>query len=133
MGGSILIVDDSASLRQVLRMALEEAGYQVREAADGQDALARLAEAPADVVVSDLHMPRLDGLGLLRALAGEGSRPRIPVVMLTTSSERPELREACMELGASAWVLKLFPFDSRELRAVLAALLHPSEQAGRFA
>ena len=75
----------------------------------------------------------LDGLGLLRALAGEGSRPRIPVVMLTTSSERPELREACMELGASAWVLKLFPFDSRELRAAIAALLHPSEQAGRFA
>jgi len=133
MGGSILIVDDSASLRQVLRMALEEAGYQVREASDGQEALACLAEAPADVVVSDLYMPRLDGMGLLRALAGEDGRPRIPVVMLTTSSERPELREACMALGASAWVLKLFPFDSRELQAVLAGLLHVSDQAGRFA
>ena len=86
MAKVILTVDDSASVRQVVRYTLAEAGYSVIEAIDGQDALAKL-QVPVNLVITDLNMPNLDGIGLIRRVRANPVYKGVPILMLTTESQ----------------------------------------------
>src|ERR1700728_324033 len=86
MSKTILTVDDSASVRQMVKFTLTGAGYAVIEAVDGRDALQKLAE-PVHLVITDLNMPNLDGMGLIRSVRANPSCKGIPIIMLTTESQ----------------------------------------------
>jgi DNA-binding response OmpR family regulator len=114
----ILLIDDDASLLDVLALAFEEAGYDVRTAADGRAGLAASRARDVDVVITDVNMPLLDGFQLCRALRAE--RRHLPILLLT--SRDSEIDEALgLELGADDYVAK--PFRTRVLLARVAALL----------
>src|SRR5262245_44193991 len=97
--GSVLVVDDEDQLRRLASAQLRRAGYEVTLAADGQEALARLAEATPDLVVSDVMMPVLDGLGLLQELRAQSATRGIPVILLTAKGTVDD-RVAGLDLGA---------------------------------
>ena len=109
MNKTILVVDDSSSLRALVKMALVRAGYAVLEAADGQQALAQLEKAPkVNLVVSDVNMPVMDGITFLGELKKHARLKFTPVIMLTTEDESTKMQQA-KAAGALAWLLK--PFD----------------------
>lgn len=112
----VMTVDDSATVRQVLKMVLTEAGYHVVEAHDGQDALEKLSMHPVDMLVTDLNMPRVDGIDLIRSVRRQPGYRFMPIIMLTSESQ-PELKQAGKAAGASGWVTK--PFRSEQLLAVV--------------
>lgn len=116
----ILIVDDSASVRQVQAFVLSQAGYQVVEAVDGQDALAHLAADRFHLVLTDLHMPRLDGVGLIQAIRADVAHRLTPVVMITTESQETKKREG-RSAGATGWIVK--PFTPDQLLAVVRRVI----------
>ncbi len=120
MSKTILSVDDSASIRQMVAFTLESAGYKVATATDGRDALTRLKAQPADLVITDLNMPNLDGLGLIREIRALPQFKFVPIVFLTTESEEAKKREA-KAAGATGWIVK--PFQSEQLVAVVKKLL----------
>ena len=106
MGSKILIVEDSATVRQQVAWALTQAGYEVVEAVDGKDAVERLATTPdVAMVFCDVTMPRMDGIELLTHLSEKRIIPRLPIVMLTTEGH-PELLQRAKALGARAWMVK---------------------------
>jgi two-component system chemotaxis response regulator CheY len=106
MGAKIMIVDDSAIVRQQVSWALHEAGFEVVEAVDGQDAAEKIAsQRDLGLLLCDVNMPRMSGLDLLASLAGRGSAPPFPVVMLTTDGH-PELIARAKGLGAKGWMVK---------------------------
>ncbi len=119
MGKTILTVDDSASVRQMVRFTLSEAGYTVLEAVDGQDALAMLTQ-PVHLVITDLNMPRLDGIGLIRAIRANPSRKGLPILMLTTESQDTRKQEG-KAAGATGWIVK--PFTPQQILAVVKRVL----------
>ena len=119
MGKIIMTVDDSASVRQVVRFALRGAGYEVIEAVDGQDALARLGR-PLHLVITDLNMPRMDGIELIRSLRSMAAYKYVPVIMLTTESQESR-KQAGKAAGATAWVVK--PFTPQQLIGVVKKVL----------
>ncbi len=121
MSRQILIVDDSASIRQMVSFTLKGAGYDVIEAVDGKDALEKLSEAPGVcMIVTDLSMPNLDGIGLIRAVRGGNSHKFIPIVMLTTESLETKKQEG-KAAGATGWIVK--PFRPEQLVAVVKKVL----------
>ena len=120
-GQTILLVDDSASIRALMRMALEQAGYRVVEACDGQDAIDRLVDSTPDGIVCDLTMPRLDGLGFLRYLRHHPSLRRVPLMLLTTES-RQEVKDQARVQGAQAFLNK--PCRPGDLVAAVQRLVH---------
>ncbi len=121
MGRQILIVDDSASIRQVVTFTLKEAGYDVIDAVDGRDALNKLAGAPeVSMIVTDLMMPNLDGIELIRAVREGGSHKFVPIVMLTTESLETKKQEG-KAAGATGWIVK--PFRPEQLVAVVKKVL----------
>ncbi|KJU83087.1 chemotaxis protein CheY, partial [Candidatus Magnetobacterium bavaricum] len=87
MGKTIMTVDDSASIRQMVSFTLKGAGYTVVEAVDGKDALVKLGTNTVHMVITDLNMPNLDGIGLIRAVRANPAFTFIPIVMLTTESQ----------------------------------------------
>lgn len=107
---TLLIVDDSYSLRHMVRMSLGAAGYRVLEAEDGQVALDLLGREHVDLVISDVHMPRLDGLGLLRAIRSHARCKFLPVILLTTEQDG-EFKQQGRAAGARAWMTKPFAPD----------------------
>lgn len=118
----VLIVDDSASMRAVVKKTLAAAGYAVEtclEAQNGAEALAILHREPVDVVLSDLHMPEMDGLELLRTLQKEGKVP--PCFILVTTEGRKERLKEALGLGARGYVSK--PFHPEGLRKILSLLV----------
>lgn len=117
MSKTILIVDDSSSLRQVVRMALEGAGYQVLEAGDGMAALALLDGRQIHMVVCDVNMPRLDGISFVKKAKELPSYRFLPILMLTTEASE-EKKMAGKAAGAKAWMLK--PFSPSSLLAAVA-------------
>ena len=119
MAKTILTVDDSASVRQMVRFTLSEAGYTVIEAIDGQDALGKLT-SHVNLVITDLNMPRLDGLGLIRSIRANPALKGLPVVMLTTESQEDRKR-AGREAGATGWIVK--PLTAQQIVAVLKKVL----------
>ena len=122
MAKTILIVDDSASVRQVVSISLRQAGYDVVEAADGMDALSKLDGRKLHLVISDVNMPRLDGIGLLKQLKEHASYKFTPVIMLTTEAGEAKKQEGRVA-GAKAWVVK--PFQPAQLLAAVAKLILP--------
>jgi len=119
-GTTIMTVDDSPSVRQMVHFTLARAGYDVVEAKDGRDALAKLDQAPVNMVITDLTMPDLDGIGLIRALRGMPAYRFIPVVMLTTESQIEKKAEG-KAAGATGWIVK--PFNPEQLLAVVKKVL----------
>jgi len=117
---SALIIDDSPSLRAVVRTTLAGAGFAVVEARDGRDALDRLADARYDVVVCDVHMPEMDGITFVRHFRALPAHERTPVVMLTTESN-PSMRAKAVTAGASAWITK--PVHPARLIDTLAVVM----------
>ncbi|TXH47701.1 MAG: response regulator [Burkholderiaceae bacterium] len=121
MAKTVLIVDDSSSLRTVVKMALTRAGYDVLEAADGLEGLARLDEGPrVHLVVSDVNMPRLDGIGFLKQLKQHARHRFTPVIMLTTEGQDSKKEEG-RSAGAKAWIVK--PFNPPQLLDAVAKLM----------
>ncbi|HEX3212236.1 MAG TPA: response regulator, partial [Actinomycetota bacterium] len=118
---SVLVVDDTAVVRELERSILEGAGYRVRTAADGRLALAALADTPADLVVTDVEMPNCDGLELTRAIRAEPGLAGLPVVVVTSRSSEADRRLA-MEAGADAYLVK-GELDQRTLLEVVGRLL----------
>ncbi len=114
----VLIADDDAAHRRMLGAALEPAGYRCRYAADGEEAVARAAEEPPDLLFLDLRMPRLDGVAALRRILA--ARPELPVVIVTAHGDVRSAVEA-MKLGARDFIEK--PVDIEELRSVAADIL----------
>jgi two-component system chemotaxis sensor kinase CheA len=130
---SVLVVDDTAVVRELERSILEEAGYRVRTAADGRLALAALADTTADLVVTDVEMPNCDGLELTRAIRAQPALTGLPVVVVTSRSSDADRRLA-MDAGADAFLVK-GDLDRQTLLEVVGRLLglavQPAGGAGR--
>ena len=107
MAKTIMVVDDSASLRQVVGIALKGAGYDVIEGSDGRDALAKLTGQKVHLVISDVNMPNMDGISFVKALKAMPAYRFTPVIMLTTESAEGKKAEG-QAAGAKAWVVKPF-------------------------
>jgi two-component system chemotaxis response regulator CheY len=110
MAKTIMVVDDSASLRQVVGIALKGAGYEVLEGCDGEDALSKLTGQKVHLIVSDVNMPRMDGISFVSAVKQMPNYKFTPVIMLTTESQEARKREG-QAAGAKAWVVKPFKPD----------------------
>jgi two-component system chemotaxis response regulator CheY len=120
---NLLIVDDSTAIRKILLRVLNQTGLplgQVLEAGDGREALKLMEAHEISLVLSDINMPNMDGIELLRALRGSAQWREVPVVMITTEGGQAKVQEA-VELGAASYVRK--PFSADLLRDKLAALL----------
>lgn len=122
MGKTILIVDDSASLRQVVRIALSNAGYTVIEAEDGKDALKKLEATKTHLIISDVNMPVMDGIEFLKNVKAHPSFKFTPVIMLTTEGGDAK-KQLGQQAGAKAWVVK--PFKPEQLLGAVAKLIMP--------
>ena len=120
----ILIADDEANLRRVLGAQLSRDGYEVLIAEDGEQALSMIAEHHVDVVISDLRMPKLDGMQLLKRLTAE--KPELPVILITAHGTVDTAVEA-LKLGAFDYVTK--PFDRTELKNVSTRRRAPSSSS----
>jgi two-component system chemotaxis response regulator CheY len=122
MAKTIMIVDDSASLRQVVSISLRGAGYDVLEGCDGADALRKLTGQKVHLIISDVNMPNMDGISLVKAVKELPAYKFTPIVMLTTESQ-DEKKKQGQAAGAKAWVLK--PFNPPQLLAVVQKLVLP--------
>ena len=118
---SVLTVDDSASMRALLRAALTSSGFKVEQAEDGQEALEWLATNEVDVVLTDINMPRLDGFGLIEKLRETALHADRPILVLTTESS-DEKKMRAKNAGATGWIVK--PFDAAKLTAALRRVAH---------
>ncbi len=117
---NILAVDDSASMRQMVTFTLKGAGYDVVEAVDGRDALTKARSKQADVVLTDLNMPNMDGLELIRELRKLPQYKFTPMLLLTTESGGDKKTEG-KAAGATGWLVK--PFNPDQLLATLKKVL----------
>jgi len=115
----ILAVDDSASMRQMVKFTLSDAGYSVIEAVDGNDALTKLSQ-PVNLVITDLNMPNLDGIGLIRKFRANSACKGLPIIMLTTESQESRKQEG-KAAGATGWMVK--PFSIPQLLAVVRKVI----------
>ena len=120
MSKIILTADDSASVRQMVTFTLQEAGYEVMEAVDGRDAFAKASSRTPHMLITDLNMPNLDGIGLIRALRAAPACRFIPMVLLTTESQAEKKQEG-KAAGATGWIVK--PFKPEQLLAVVRKVL----------
>lgn len=123
MAKTIMIVDDSASLRQVVGIALKGAGYEVIEACDGKDALAKLnANSKVHLIISDVNMPNMDGITFVKNAKLMPNLKFTPVIMLTTEATDAKKLEG-QAAGAKAWIVK--PFQPAQMLAAVAKLVMP--------
>jgi two-component system, chemotaxis family, chemotaxis protein CheY len=120
MSSEILVVDDSVSLRQVIKIILQKAGYVVSEAGDGLEALAAAEGRPLKLIICDLNMPNMDGLTFVKNLKSKEEHKFTPVIMLTTENGE-EQKSTGMSLGVKAWLTK--PFEPRQLIAAVEKLI----------
>jgi two-component system, chemotaxis family, chemotaxis protein CheY len=116
----IMTVDDSTSMRQMVKATLQSAGYGVVEAADGQEALDYARENTVDLVISDVNMPRMDGITLVHELRTLPTYRLTPLLLLTTESSQDKKLEG-KRAGATGWIVK--PFNPAQLLATLQKLL----------
>ncbi|HZU65142.1 MAG TPA: response regulator [Novosphingobium sp.] len=120
MTASILTVDDSPSLRMAVRIALTGAGYNVVEAGDGMEGLSKAGTQRFDLIITDLNMPRMDGLTMIRELRKSPTQTGVPIVFLTTESE-DGLKAEAKAAGATGWLVK--PFNADQLVKVARKVL----------
>ncbi len=119
MSKVILTVDDSASVRQLVSFTLSEAGYEVVQAVDGEDALTKL-NIPLNLIITDLNMPRMDGIEFICSVRGRPDYRGIPILMLTTESAMGRKQEG-KAAGATGWITK--PFNPEQLLAVVKKVM----------
>lgn len=122
MAKTVMVVDDSSSVRLVVGMALKGAGYEVVEAVDGADALRKLDGRKIHLVISDVNMPNMDGLTLLKHIKSLPAYKFTPVIILTTETDAAKKQTGQLG-GAKAWVVK--PFKPEQLLAAVAKLILP--------
>jgi two-component system chemotaxis response regulator CheY len=123
MAKTILIVDDSSSLRMVVQMALTRAGYEVLQAGDGKEGLAVLEKAgKVNLIVSDVNMPNMDGITFVTQVKQHPRHKFVPVIMLTTEGQ-DEKKQAGKAAGAKAWIVK--PFNPPQLLDAVSKLILP--------
>ena len=122
MAKTIMIVDDSASMRQVVGIALKDAGYDLIEAADGKEALSKLDGTKIHLIVSDINMPNMDGISFVKEVKQNPKYKFTPIIMLTTEVNQAK-KEAAKEAGAKAWVTK--PFQPKTLLEAVSKLIAP--------
>ncbi|MEX5747020.1 response regulator [Massilia sp. UMI-21] len=120
MAKTILAVDDSSSLRQMVAFSLKAAGYNVVEAVDGQDGLDKAKQQSVDLVLTDQNMPRMDGLALIKTLRTLPTYAKTPILMLTTESS-DEMKAKGRAAGANGWLVK--PFDPQRLIEVVKKVI----------
>jgi two-component system chemotaxis response regulator CheY len=116
----ILAVDDSPSVRQMVKLTLSGAGYDIIEASDGAEGLSKAQASTLDMVVTDLNMPVMNGLGLIRALRKLPAYRGVPILFLTTESD-PEMKQQAKAAGATGWITK--PFQQDQLVAIVRKVL----------
>ncbi|MEM1064095.1 MAG: response regulator [Pseudomonadota bacterium] len=112
MSLEVLAVDDSRTMRDMLRLTLTEAGFTTHLAEDGQHGLEVLSEIMPDVIITDINMPRLDGFGFIDAVRAQDKHRALPILVLTTESSG-ELKSRARDAGATGWIVK--PFDPEKL------------------
>ena len=122
MAKNVLIVDDSASLRQVVNIALKGAGYNVIEACDGKDALSKLNGEKIHLIISDVNMPNMDGITFVKEAKKLPNYKFTPIIMLTTESQ-DEKKKKGQAAGAKAWVVK--PFQPAQMLSAVSKLIAP--------
>jgi two-component system, chemotaxis family, chemotaxis protein CheY len=122
MAKTIMIIDDSTSLRQVVQIALNGAGYEVIEACDGQDAVAKLTGQKVHLMICDVNMPNMDGITFLRTIRANPQYRFTPIIMLTTEAGE-EMKKEGQAAGARAWVVK--PFKPDQLLLAVSKLILP--------
>jgi len=120
MAKKVLVVDDSATMRQLVKMTLTRAGYEVVEAEDGAKALAKASAETFDLILSDINMPNMTGIELLRGLRGLPQYKFTPFVLVTTESQTEKKQEG-KTAGATGWIVK--PFEPEQLLAVVTKVL----------
>jgi two-component system, chemotaxis family, chemotaxis protein CheY len=126
MESDVLVVDDSAAIRKILQRVLRQTGMAINtihEAGDGQEALELLRSRRVDLVLTDINMPRMDGLELLAAIRRSSEWAAVPVVMITTEGGEAKVAEA-VRLGAAGYVRK--PFTADQIKEKLAGILEPA-------
>jgi two-component system, chemotaxis family, chemotaxis protein CheY len=109
---TVLTIDDSRTMRDMLRLALSGAGFTVVQAVDGQDGLKVLPQQPIDVIITDINMPKLDGYGVIRAVRSDPAYNETPILVLSTEAEQGS-KDIASEAGANGWIVK--PFDPEGL------------------
>ena len=119
---TVLIVDDSRSMRQVVRMALGSAGYDVIEAEDGAAALQKLSGKKIHLIISDVNMPNMDGISFVKEVKASPNYRFTPIILLTTESQE-EKKQQGKSAGAKAWVVK--PFRPEQLLTAVSKLILP--------
>ncbi|MDZ5604345.1 response regulator [Pseudomonas sp. RP23018S] len=122
MAKTVLVVDDSSSVRQVVGIALKSAGYDVIEAGDGKDALNKLTGQKVHLIISDVNMPNMDGITFVKEVKKLASYKFTPIIMLTTESQASKKAEG-QAAGAKAWVVK--PFQPAQMLAAVSKLILP--------
>ena len=120
MAKTIMTVDDSASVRQMVKFALRDCGYDLLEAVDGMDALSKLTGGRIHMLITDMHMPNMDGIELIRSVRSKPGYRFIPIIMLTTESHASKKMEG-KKAGATGWIVK--PFKPKQLIAVVKKVL----------
>lgn len=120
MAKTIMVVDDSSSVRYVVKAALKGAGYEVVEACDGQEALLKLPEQKVDLIVSDVNMPKMDGIRLVKEVKKLPDYQSIPVFLLTSNDEQEKIKEG-KAAGAQAWIIK--PFEPPKFLKMVSNLI----------
>ena len=122
MAKKVLIVDDSASMRNVISMTLQSAGYDVLEAHDGQNGLTRLDGQKLNLIITDINMPVMDGLTFVKEVKKQAAYKFTPIIVLTTETD-PAKRDVARAAGAKAWVVK--PFQPQQLLEAVTKLVLP--------
>ncbi len=122
MAKTILVVDDSSSLRQVVGIALKGAGYDVIEACDGKDALGKIVGQKVHLIISDVNMPNMDGIAFVKEVKKIAEHKFVPIIMLTTESQEAKKQEG-QAAGAKAWVVK--PFQPAQMLTAVSKLVMP--------
>ncbi|MDH4215593.1 MAG: response regulator [Gallionella sp.] len=122
MAKTILVVDDSAGIRQIVSFTLKSAGYNVIEGVDGADALAKLAGQKVHLIICDVNMPVMDGISFVKKIKKSASYKFTPIIMLTTESQEKKKMEG-LEAGAKAWVVK--PFQPEQMLNAVSKLIMP--------
>jgi len=122
MPKTIMTIDDSASIRQVVSITLKKAGYEVIEANDGKDALNKLTGQKVHLMICDVNMPNMDGISFLKEVRQNPNYKFTPIIMLTTESQEAKKQEG-KAAGARAWVVK--PFKPEQMLAAIEKLILP--------
>lgn len=120
MKKNIMTVEDSTSFREMVAFTLQEAGYDVVEAEDGRDALAKLSDSDIDLILTDLNMPNMNGIELIKVLRENPAYKFTPVVFLSTESQMKK-KQAARDAGATGWIVK--PFKPNQLLQVVKKVI----------